>query len=101
MSTEAVSGASSAPEVPVTKQVTSHPLSPLTASEIEATGQLIKSLYPEKIDLRFKVITLKEPEKKNLVPYLEAEHTGGALPSIHRQAFVSYYIRNTVSSPIP
>jgi primary-amine oxidase len=95
MSTQTVSGAS-APQVPAAKQVAFHPLDPLTAIEIETTAQLIQSLYPEKIDLRFKVITLKEPEKKAVVPYLEAEHSGGKLPNIDRRAFVSYYIRNTV-----
>jgi primary-amine oxidase len=101
MSTEAVGNAPFAPEVPVTKQVTAHPLSPLTAAEIETTGHLIKGLYPEKIDLRFKVITLKEPAKKTLVPFLDAEHSGGRLPHIDRRAFTSYYIRNTVWRPKP
>jgi len=78
------------------KQVVGHPLCPLTASEISTTASLVKSVWPSNIDLRFKAITLDEPLKKELVPYLEAEHSGAPLPQIPRKAFVAYYIRNTV-----
>lgn len=76
-----------------------HPLSPLSASEITRSSQLVKALYPAKIDLQFKVVTLEEPPKSIVVPYLDAEHNGSALPSLERKAFVCYYIRNTVSEP--
>lgn len=76
----------------------SHPFCPLTASEITTTADLLRSVWPSTIDLRFKVITLDEPAKKSMIPYLEAEHSGSPLPEIPRKAFVSYYIRNTVSS---
>jgi primary-amine oxidase len=76
-----------------------HPLCPLTAAEISTTADLLRSVWPSNIDLRFKVITLDEPAKKQMVPYLEAEHSGAPLPQIPRKSFVSYYIRNTVSSP--
>lgn len=49
------------------------------------------------VDLRFKVVTLEEPAKKSLIPYLEAEHGGKPVPRIDRRAFVAYYLRNTVS----
>ena len=78
------------------KHFVAHPLCPLTASEVERTADLIKSLWPAKIDLRFKVITLDEPSKKSFIPYLDAEHNGAALPFIPRKVFVAYYIRNTV-----
>ena len=95
MSTEQVT---SSPEAGVAKQVhPSHPLSPLTAAEITRSADLIRSLYPAKTNLQFKAITLEEPEKAQLVPYLDAEHNGSRLPKINRKAFVSYYIRNTVS----
>ena len=58
----------------------------------------MRSVYPSKTDLFFKAITLEEPKKAQLVPYLEAEHRGLRLPRIDRKAFVSYYIRNTVST---
>lgn len=95
MSTEQVT---SSPEAGVAKQaLPSHPLSPLTAAEITRSADLIRSLYPAKTNLQFKAITLEEPEKAQLVPYLDAEHNGSRLPKINRKAFVSYYIRNTVS----
>ncbi|KAK6365096.1 hypothetical protein LTS17_011574 [Exophiala oligosperma] len=72
-----------------------HPLCPLTAAEISTTADLLRSVWPSTVDLRFKVITLDEPAKKSMVPYLEAEHSGAPLPPIPRKSFVSYYIRNT------
>ncbi len=84
-------------EPPVAKYTAAHPLCPLTASEISTTADLVRSVWPANIDLRFKVITLEEPAKKSMIPFLEAEHSGASLPEISRKAFVSYYIRNTVS----
>ena len=80
------------------KQNVAYPLSPLTASEIAKTAELIRSLWPDKTDLRFKAITLDEPAKKEFVSYLDAQHSDSPLPFIARKAFVAYYIRNTVRS---
>lgn len=79
------------------KQTAHHPFAPLTAAEISTTTDLIASVWPAKVDLRFKTITLDEPPKSQMVPYLEAEHSGSSLPFVARKSFVSYYIRNTVS----
>lgn len=95
MSTEQVS---SSPAAAVHKELASHPLSPLTASEITTSAELIRGLYPAQTKFQFKAITLEEPEKAQLVPYLEAEHNGKSVPRITRKAFVCYYIRNTVST---
>ena len=73
-----------------------HPLCPLTASEISRTADLVQSVWPSNVQLRYKVITLLEPAKKDFLPYLDAEHNGSSLPQIARKAFVAYYIRNTV-----
>ena len=75
-----------------------HPLCPLSGSEISTTSEIIRSVWPENTDLRFKVITLEEPSKHDLAPYIEAEHSGARLPQLERRVFVTYYIRNTVSS---
>lgn len=80
------------------KHAAAHPLCPITASEIKRSASITKTLYPSKTELHFKAITLEEPEKAQLVPYLEAEHRGARLPRVDRKAFVSYYIRNTVST---
>ncbi|OCK83734.1 hypothetical protein K432DRAFT_290434 [Lepidopterella palustris CBS 459.81] len=73
----------------------SHPLAPLTASEITYAANLIKAGWPAHTNLHFKVITLEEPLKAQVLPYLAAEHSGEPLPRVSRKAFVNYYIRNT------
>lgn len=75
----------------------SHPLGPLSASEITQSSDLIRSAWPENAGLYFKVITLREPAKKELVPYLAAERAGEAVPSIDRRAFVVYSLKGTAS----
>ena len=80
-----------------TKQVPQHPLGPLTAFEITESARLIKSLWPTGTDIQFKSITLDEPNKADLVPFLAAEHAGRQPDAIERRSFVLYYIRNTVS----
>jgi Cu2+-containing amine oxidase len=89
-------------DLPVHKSVTRalHPLCPLSASEITRTADLVRSVWPEHTDLRFKIITLLEPAKKEFIPYLDAEISGKSLPAIERKAFVAYYIRNTVRAQI-
>ena len=86
-----------APSAAAGKQIPAHPLCPVTAAEIKQSAHLIRSLYPANTDFAFKVITLEEPEKAHLVPYLDAEHSRGRLPQIDRKIFVCYYLRNTVS----
>jgi primary-amine oxidase len=80
-----------------TKQEISHPLAPVTAGEITHASKLIRERWPENTRLQYKVVTLEEPPKTQILPYLEAEHTGGPLPSIDRKIFVNYYLQNTVS----
>ena len=96
MTTEQVSWATT---VGVEKHAAAHPLSPLTASEITRSADLIRGLYPSKTDLLFKAITLEEPGKAQLVPYLEAENQGRRTGNLDRKAFACYYIRNTVPFP--
>lgn len=94
MSTEQLS---TAPMNEAIKHVVAHPLCPITASEIKRSAELIKGCWPPKTNFHFKAITLEEPAKVELVPYLEAEHRGSKIPHIDRRVFVSYYLRNTVS----
>lgn len=95
MSTEQVPV--SLPFVGGKKATPQHPLGPLTASEITGSSELIKSLWPTNTNIQFKSITLQEPAKSELVPYLAAEQSDQATPTIDRRSFVIYYIRNTVS----
>ncbi|KAI4260893.1 MAG: hypothetical protein LQ352_000048 [Teloschistes flavicans] len=92
MSTEQVSFPSS---LGLAKHPSSHPLSPLTSSEITNASHLVQNLWPSNTDLQYKVITLQEPEKAQVLPYLDAEHGGAKTPTIERKAFVCYYIRKT------
>jgi primary-amine oxidase len=78
------------------KSVPSHPLAPLSAAELQNAAAIIKASWPVHTDLHFKVVTLQEPPKAEVLRYLEAEHGGKPLPSLTRKAFVNYYIRNTV-----
>tara|TARA_R110002003_G_scaffold104_33_gene8487 strand:- start:22295 stop:22657 length:363 start_codon:yes stop_codon:yes gene_type:complete len=96
MSTEVATDA--APQT--TKTVTSHPLAPLSASELQNAAAIIKASWPARTDLHFKVVTLQEPPKVEVLQYLEAEHSGKPLPTVSRKAFINYYIRNTVTIPI-
>ncbi|KAI9723695.1 MAG: hypothetical protein M1812_000995 [Candelaria pacifica] len=92
MSTESIP---SGPAAIRTRQSPHHPLSPLTALEIATCADLIRGLYPASTILQFKAITLEEPEKHQLLPFLAAEHDGLNTPPIERNAFACYYIKNT------
>lgn len=83
------------PTVVPQKQIAPHPLAPLTADEINVAGALVRGIWPAGTDLHYKSVTLDEPPKALVLPFLEAEHGKGPLPSIPRKAFVNYYIRNT------
>lgn len=92
MATEAVM-----PQVAAAKHFSpAHPLCPLSPAEISQSASIIKSLWPAGVELRFKTITLFEPEKKLFLPYLDAEHSGKALPALERKAFTTYMIKKTV-----
>jgi primary-amine oxidase len=84
------------PTVIPQKQATLHCTAPLTGDEISHASSLVKALYPSNTSLQFKVVTLQEPPKSEVLQYLEAEHSGRPLPSLERKAFINYYIRNTV-----
>jgi primary-amine oxidase len=95
MSTESIT---SGPTVLPTRTPTPHPLAPLSAAEIAAAADLVRSIWPAQTNLHFKVITLEEPPKAQVIPYLEAERSGKPIPDIPRKAFINYYLRNTVSA---
>ena len=86
----------SSPSVVPQKRITSHPLAPLTADEINTTSSLVRRLWPSGTQLHYKTVTLQEPRKVEVLPFLQAEHGNGPLPIIRRKAFVNYYIKNTV-----
>lgn len=97
MSTE-VAPPSSALPTQLGKATPSHPLAPLSAAELAAAAAIIKASWPAHTNLHFKVVTLEEPPKSEVLAYLDAEHNKQPLPSISRRAFLNYYIRNTAST---
>ena len=84
----------------INERISDHPLSSLSASEIQLSAKYVKSLYPGKQNLQFKAVTLEEPPKAELIPYLKAERVKVRKTRIERKAFVSYYERNTVWPPL-
>lgn len=94
MSVEVIS---SSPAIRPAKQAYKHALEPISGDEIIKAADIVRSVWPSQTDLHFKVITLLEPPKAEVIPYLEAEHAGGSLPSVARKVFINYYLRNTVS----
>ena len=73
-----------------------HPIGPLSGTEIETSSTLIRQAWPTGTRFQFKVITLLEPAKAELIPYLDAERKGLKHRDIDRRAFVVYYLKNTV-----
>ncbi|CAN9441950.1 unnamed protein product [Alternaria alternata] len=73
---------------------TPHPLDPLTPEEITKVAKAAQSSF-EGQALNFRVITLREPPKDELVTYLEAEHRRDqALPKISRCVRVEILVRS-------
>ena len=77
-----------------------HPIGPLSGEEIERSSSLIRQVWPTETKFQFKVITLLEPAKAELVPYLDAERKGQKHRAIDRRAFVVYYLKNTVGKAL-
>ncbi|KAM0228999.1 hypothetical protein ACHAPO_010274 [Fusarium lateritium] len=71
-----------------------HPLDPATAEEIEQATTIVKQFFYG-IPLHFKAVGLDEPPKRELVAYLEAEHSGAPLPALPRRIFAMWYIHRT------
>lgn len=81
---------------PSTSMSAPHPLCPLSGAEIKAAAQVIQTAWPASVSLRFKVVTLSEPAKGELAPYLDAKDKGLSATQPDRRAFLAYYIRGTV-----
>lgn len=92
MATESV-----ATQLPVrtSKHISIHPLAPINSNEIQNAVALVSAQWPAHTDLHFKAVTLQEPAKAEMLPYLEAEFSGSPLPTIDRRVFLTYYLRRT------
>lgn len=79
----------------------SHPLGPVTKAEISQSSALIRAQWPESTLFQFKIITLLEPPKAQLVPWLDAAKAGTTPAPLDRKSTVIYYLRNTVGPRVP
>ncbi|TVY45086.1 Copper amine oxidase [Lachnellula subtilissima] len=68
-----------------------HPLDPLSPSEISSVAEVLRATFPAN-QVIFRVITLAEPPKALLVPYLSAERANLPRPVVPRKAFCQYYL---------
>lgn len=87
---------------------TPHPLQRLSEDEFRKARDIILKLHGSDDSLFFRSIYLSEPKKADLIPFLEAEHSGSltaSTPRPPRQALVEYdvhrateheYIRSVV-----
>lgn len=79
-----------------------HPLAPLSGAEITQAAALVRKALqdqedPRRATLRFKNISLHEPPKRILLPYLDAERAGraaAARPYVPRCAAVVWTAEN-------
>ena len=74
----------------MTVSASEHPLDPLTADEILQVSSLLKAKTSDK-SLHFKIITILEPPKAQLRPFLIAERNGGPQSRPPRKASSLYY----------
>lgn len=75
--------------------VPSHPLGPVTAVEITKSGEILQASWPTGTKLHYKAITLSEPPKSVLAPYLAAERAGEKPAPLDRKTLVIYYLKGT------
>lgn len=57
-----------------------HPFDPISAYEIQTAVELLKAYLPD-VKLRFKLVDINEPVKKDVIPYIEAERLCEKLPT--------------------
>lgn len=57
-----------------------HPFDPVTAEEIQSAVTILGADF-KGVELRFKLIDVNEPTKKDVIPYVEAERLGQQLPA--------------------
>lgn len=72
---------------------TAHPLDPLSISECDRARQAILNVRGPEVLIKFRAIYMYEPPKRELVAFLEAEHSNGLstkTPRPARQAYIQY-----------
>ncbi|KAH6607065.1 primary-amine oxidase [Trichoderma cornu-damae] len=69
-----------------------HPFEPIGPGEISLAADILREALGG-VSLRFKVIDVQEPVKERVIPYIEAERTGGPLPPAPPRLAYSYLHR--------
>lgn len=72
-----------------------HPYAPLTPDEITNASTLLRAQWPQGTDIWFKGVTLAEPPKAEMQPFLDAEAKGETALGPARKAWVNYYLTRT------
>ncbi|KAL1993533.1 hypothetical protein VTN49DRAFT_2202 [Thermomyces lanuginosus] len=67
-----------------------HPFDPLSPEEISKVADIVRNAHPGQ-KITFRVLTLAEPPKKLMIPFLEAEHQGRSAQPPARQAQVQFH----------
>lgn len=75
-----------------------HPLDPLSKAEFEKARQCIISARGNDVVIRFRAIYREEPPKNEMVPFLEAEHSGGITSHTQRPARLAMVQYDVVGS---
>ncbi len=73
-----------------------HPFDPISPLEIQSAVSLLTKSFPN-VKLRFKLIDINEPVKKDVIPYIEAERLGKPLPAPPARIVQALYHSKTVS----
>lgn len=61
-----------------------HPLDQLSSDEIRSAAGIIRQARPKGTSIIYRTITLEEPAKATLIPFLELEHQGKLSPWTER-----------------
>ncbi|KAE8155154.1 copper amine oxidase [Aspergillus avenaceus] len=69
-----------------------HPFDPLQPEEISKAADIVRSALEGKTPA-FRVITLQEPSKEQMIPFLEKEHAGQSIPCPNRTARAEVIVR--------
>lgn len=68
-----------------------HPLDPLLPSEIATAAKIVRDRFAGSY-INFRAITLREPPKAEVLPYLQADRNGSTLPRTpDRIAYIQFY----------
>ncbi|GES63435.1 copper amine oxidase [Aspergillus terreus] len=72
--------------------MTAHPFDPLSPTEIAKSADIVRAHFHGQSPV-FRVITLKEPPKQEMIPFLEKEHLGQSPTPPPRTAHVQVILR--------